>query len=92
MASTTSIPDIAAALADCASGRELIGIGYTNDVHAATSPEAGHTIPALGAELHPTLINCSRYMITTPAAGQLEVAVVWVMTGSRSPNRRCSLW
>ena len=46
-AAYAAIPDISTALASCASGRELIEIGYANDVHTAAQLDASHAIPTL---------------------------------------------
>jgi 2-phosphosulfolactate phosphatase len=46
-ATYSAIPNISNALADCASGRELIGIGHADDVHTAAQLDTSHAIPAL---------------------------------------------
>ncbi|MGW5437914.1 2-phosphosulfolactate phosphatase [Nocardia asteroides] len=43
----TAIPDIPALIADCASGRELAAIGFTEDVTLATELDADTTVPVL---------------------------------------------
>ncbi|MDK0524725.1 2-phosphosulfolactate phosphatase [Streptomyces sp. ML-6] len=40
-------PDIGTAVADCASGRELIGLGYADDVAVATELDACAIVPVL---------------------------------------------
>jgi 2-phosphosulfolactate phosphatase len=46
-AAYTAIPDIPSALANCACGRELIGIGFADDVHTAAQLDASRAIPTL---------------------------------------------
>nr|WP_280305569.1 2-phosphosulfolactate phosphatase [Nocardia neocaledoniensis] len=46
-ASFTATTDVAATVADCASGRELIGGGFAEDVAVATELEAEPTVPVL---------------------------------------------
>ncbi|MEV0095208.1 hypothetical protein [Streptomyces sp. NPDC050738] len=39
--------DVGAAVADCASGRELVGSGYADDVAVATEVDAGDVVPLI---------------------------------------------
>lgn len=46
-AAYSAVPHVPTALASCASGRELIGMGYADDVHTAAQLDNSYAIPVL---------------------------------------------
>jgi 2-phosphosulfolactate phosphatase len=45
-----TFPDVAAAISTCASGRELVGMGYPDDVAVATEIDNSDVVPVLTGE------------------------------------------